>query len=74
MFVRCLFFLFLFQGRGFGTVRFSSKEEAEAACSKLNDTDSEGRTILLGLIGLLETKQRLQQRGRAQPNLLPAAL
>eukprot|EP00775_Hariotina_reticulata_P004696 gene4696-4948_t len=37
------------KSRGFGTVRFSSKEEAEAACSKLNNTDYEGRTITVRL-------------------------
>lgn len=35
--------------RGFGTVRFSSKEDAEAACAKLNNTDYEGRTITVRL-------------------------
>lgn len=31
--------------RGFGVVRFGSKEDAEAACAKLNNTQVEGRTI-----------------------------
>lgn len=33
------------RSRGFGTVRFSTKEDADAACTKLNETDIEGRTI-----------------------------
>lgn len=37
------------KSRGFGTVRFSSKEDAEAACAKLNNTDYEGRTITVRL-------------------------
>jgi RNA recognition motif-containing protein len=35
--------------RGFGTVRFGSKEEADAACTKLNNTEYEGRTITVRL-------------------------
>lgn len=35
--------------RGFGTVRFSSKEDADAACTKLNNTEYEGRTITVRL-------------------------
>lgn len=31
--------------RGFGTVRFSTKEEADAAAEKLNNTQIEGRTV-----------------------------
>lgn len=31
--------------RGFGTVRFSTKEEAEAAADKLNNTQIGGRTV-----------------------------
>jgi RNA recognition motif-containing protein len=37
------------RGRGFGTVRFASKEDAEAACNKLNNTELEGRTITVRL-------------------------
>lgn len=33
------------RSRGFGTVRFTQKEEAEEACNKLNNTQIEGRTI-----------------------------
>lgn len=33
------------RSRGFGTVRFATKEEAEEACEKLNNTDLDGRTI-----------------------------
>jgi len=35
--------------RGFGTVRFTNKEDAEAACTTLNNTDLEGRTITVRL-------------------------
>ncbi len=35
--------------RGFGTVRFSTMEDANAACEKLNNTDLEGRTITVRL-------------------------
>lgn len=35
--------------RGFGTVRFASKEDADAACEKLNNTEYEGRTITVRL-------------------------
>jgi RNA recognition motif. (a.k.a. RRM, RBD, or RNP domain) len=35
--------------RGFGTVRFATKEDAAAACSKLNNADYEGRTITVRL-------------------------
>jgi len=35
--------------RGFGTVRFSSKEDADTACNKLNNTEYEGRTITVRL-------------------------
>ena len=31
--------------RGFGTVRFTSREDAEAAIEKLNNSDFEGRTV-----------------------------
>lgn len=31
--------------RGFGTVRFSTKEEADAAAEKLNNTQIGGRTV-----------------------------
>uniref|UniRef100_A0A383WMD7 RRM domain-containing protein n=1 Tax=Tetradesmus obliquus TaxID=3088 RepID=A0A383WMD7_TETOB len=37
------------KSRGFGTVRFSSKEDADAACTKLNNTEYEGRTITVRL-------------------------
>jgi len=37
------------KSRGFGTVRFTSKEDADAACAKLNNTDVEGRTITVRL-------------------------
>eukprot|EP00882_Tetradesmus_deserticola_P000937 GHRQ01001017.1.p1 GENE.GHRQ01001017.1~~GHRQ01001017.1.p1 ORF type:complete len:269 (+),score=83.22 GHRQ01001017.1:156-962(+) len=37
------------KSRGFGTVRFSSKEDAESACTKLNNTEYEGRTITVRL-------------------------
>jgi hypothetical protein len=35
--------------RGFGTVRFSSKEDADAACTKLNNSEYEGRVITVRL-------------------------
>jgi hypothetical protein len=35
--------------RGFGTVRFFSKEDADTACEKLNNTDFEGRMITVRL-------------------------
>ncbi len=31
--------------RGFGTVRFVTKEDANAVCEKLNNSTLEGRTI-----------------------------
>ncbi|KAF6262179.1 nucleic acid binding protein [Scenedesmus sp. NREL 46B-D3] len=37
------------KSRGFGTVRFSNKEDADAACTKLNNTEYEGRTITVRL-------------------------
>lgn len=35
--------------RGFGTVRFTSREDAEASIEKLNNSDFEGRTITVRL-------------------------
>ena len=35
--------------RGFGTVRFTTREEAEAAIEKMNNSDFEGRTITVRL-------------------------
>lgn len=35
--------------RGFGTVRFTAREDAEAAIEKLNNSDFEGRTITVRL-------------------------
>jgi hypothetical protein len=35
--------------RGFGTVRFTTREDAEAAIEKLNNSDFEGRTITVRL-------------------------
>jgi RNA recognition motif-containing protein len=35
--------------RGFGTVRFTSREDAEAAIEKLNNSDFEGRTVTVRL-------------------------
>jgi RNA recognition motif-containing protein len=37
------------KSRGFGTVRFFDRRDAEAACSKLNNTEIEGRTITVRL-------------------------
>jgi RNA recognition motif-containing protein len=37
------------KSRGFGTVRFATPREAEAACAKLNNTELEGRTITVRL-------------------------
>lgn len=37
------------KSRGFGTVRFGSKEDADAACEKLNNTEYESRTITVRL-------------------------
>ena len=31
--------------RGFGTVRFTTSEEADAACEKLNNTEIDGRAV-----------------------------
>lgn len=33
------------RSRGFGTVRFSTKEDAESACNKMNNSQIDGRTI-----------------------------
>lgn len=33
------------QRRGFGTVRFTNKEDAQSACDKLNNSQIDGRTI-----------------------------
>lgn len=35
--------------RGFGTVRFGSKEDAESATAKVNNTEMDGRTITVRL-------------------------
>lgn len=37
------------KSRGFGTVRFQTKEDADAACNKVNNTEVEGRTITVRL-------------------------
>lgn len=37
------------KSRGFGTVRFTTREDAEAAIEKLNNSDFEGRTITVRL-------------------------
>ena len=37
------------KSRGFGTVRFTSREDAEAAIERLNNSDFEGRTITVRL-------------------------
>lgn len=37
------------KSRGFGTVRFTTREDAEAAISKLNNSEFEGRTITVRL-------------------------
>jgi len=37
------------RSKGFGTVRFNTKEDAEDACAKLNNTEVDGRTITVRL-------------------------
>jgi len=37
------------RSKGFGTVRFATKEDSESACQKLNNTEVDGRTITVRL-------------------------
>jgi hypothetical protein len=47
--VLCLPRNILTRTRGFGTVRFTTAEDADAACQKLNNSEYEGRTITVRL-------------------------